>query len=261
MPRESEFLTVMRVTSPRSIRRRIRIAPLLSAASLAIFVPLLGLIVDAVATERGGARHSWGVGLGLLAFALVLVPVYSIWVVKTRRAMTAYALILLGLLPGPLGILDGSARLCVAVLGANATLVIALGLVLGLSTLPFVVRARRTQFQAGISAGYLRRSLDPKRATWDAQYDKDDDMSKEWLTRPGCLIRLLPWVGPAIGMRIADVFGRSTANLVMVGAFLSGGYALVYFWIARAAVEMLEFRRMEKELGRPIMLAEEPAGA
>jgi hypothetical protein len=228
-------------------------------ASLAIFVPLLGLIVDAVATERGGPRHNWVVGLTLLAFALVLVPVYSTWVVKTRRAITAYALILLGLLPGTLGILDGSLRLSLVVLGVDATLVVALGLSLGLSTLPFVIRSRRAQHQAAISSGYLRRSLDSKRATWDAQYDKDDDMSKEWLTRPGCLIRLLPWVGPAIGMRIADVFGRSTANLVMVGAFLSSGYVLVYFWFVRAAVEMLEFRRMEKELGRPILLAEEAA--
>jgi hypothetical protein len=34
----------------------------------------------------------------------------------------------------------------------------------------------------------------------------------------------------------------------------------VYFGLVKLCVQLLEFRRMETELGRPIMLAEERAG-
>jgi hypothetical protein len=73
-------------------------------------------------------------------------------------------------------------------------------------------------------------------------------------------MRLLPWIGPAIGMRLAATFGSSFANLIMVAGFVGGGYALVYFGLVKLCVQLLEFRRMETELGRPIKLAEERAG-
>jgi len=47
----------------------------------------------------------------------------------------------------------------------------------------------------------------------------------------------------------------------MVVGFIGIGYAFVYSGLVQVSVHLLEFRRMEKELGRPIMLAEEPAGA
>jgi hypothetical protein len=59
-------------------------------------------------------------------------------------------------------------------------------------------------------------------------------------------------------MRLAAVFGRGTANLIMLAAANSAGYALAYFGPVKVIVELLEFRRLENELGRPILLAEEP---
>jgi hypothetical protein len=58
-------------------------------------------------------------------------------------------------------------------------------------------------------------------------------------------------------MRLADLFGMDTANLITVAIFVFGGYALVYFGLVQVIVQVLEFRKLEFELGRPIMLAEE----
>jgi hypothetical protein len=55
--------------------------------------------------------------------------------------------------------------------------------------------------------------------------------------------------------------GRSTADAIIAVGFLMVGYSMMYFGLLRAFVQFLEFRRMESELGNPIMLAEEPAGA
>ena len=259
MPRESEFLTVMRWTNPRSIRRRIQYAPLISLAMLTVFVPLLRLVSNAAATEGGAPSINWGLGGSLWVIGVSLVPIYWFWVVKVKRAITVYTLLTIALFPPTLAMLHGALRLSLVMLGAEATVVITLGLLLGLGTLPLLVRTRRDQFKAAIKKGYLRRSLIADRATWDWQYDDDEAMSTEWLKRPGCLVRLLPWIGPAIGMRLADVLGRSTANLIMVAGFIGIGYALTYFGLVKASVQLLEFRRMETELGRSIMLLDSDA--
>jgi len=257
VPRESELLAVARVTNPSSIRRRIKIAPLLSLAGLTIFVPLLGAINGAATPEMRPPAIIWRPGSDLWVLGVCLVPLYFLWATKLKRAVVVYSLITVSLFPAVLAILAGSLRLSVTFLGERASAVLAFGLLLGLCTLPLVVRYRRERHQAAITKGYLRRSLDKDRATWDAQFDHDEAMSTEWLKRPGCLIRLLPWVGPAIGMRLADLFGRSTASLIMVAAFVFGGYGLMYFGLVQAIVQLLEFRRLEGEIGRPIMLAEE----
>ena len=256
-PRESELLAIARFTNPRSIRRRIKIAPLLSLAGLTIFVPLLGAINSAATPEMRPPAIIWRPGGDLWIAGVCLIPFCFFLAAKLKRAVLAYSLITLSLFPAVLAILAGALRLSTTFLGEPASVILAIGLLLGLCTLPLVVRYRRERHQAAIMKGHLRRSLDKDRATWDAQFDHDEAMSTEWLKRPGCLIRLLPWVGPAIGMRLADVFGRSTANLIMVAAFVFGGYGLVYFGLTQAIVQLLEFRRMELELGRPIMLAEE----
>ena len=259
MPRESELLTAMRLTNTRSIRRRMRYVPLLSLTALTVFVPLLGLIGNAAAADGDSQYLGWRLGIALWVLAALLVPVFWVFAVEIQRAIVVYTLLTTVLFPASFAILDGALRLSIIILGSGSTMVTGLGLLLGLATLPLVIRTRRNQFHEAISKGHLRRSLDKERASWDAQYDNDEALATEWLKRPGCLIRILPWIGPAIGMRLADVFGRSTANLIMVAGFIGIGYALTYFGLVKASVQLLEFRRMERELGRPIMLAEEPA--
>lgn len=139
-------------------------------------------------------------------------------------------------------------------------LIVAAGLVLGLGTLPATIRSRRMRHGDAVRKGHLRRALNKETGTWDPQYDNDDPRDQALLNRPGCLMRLLPWIGPAIGMSLDELFGRAAANRLMAYLAISLGYGFVYFWLAATAAQFLEFRRMEAELGRPIMLAEEPAG-
>jgi len=259
MPRESEYLTLMRISNPRSIRRRIKTAPLINLAGLAILVPVIGLFNNSIAADLGLPGTDWTFGGALWLIGLGLVPVYLLFVVRLGRAIVVYTMLTLAVFPVALAILAVALRFSMTVLGELASVIIAIGLLLGLGMLPLVVRERRQRYQSAIARGHLRRSLDKERATWDPQFDHDEDMSKEWLKRPGCFIRLLPWVGPAIGMRLADVFGRNTANLIVVAAAVFVGYLLVYSGLVQAIVQLLEFGRMEAELGRPIMLAEEPA--
>jgi hypothetical protein len=60
-------------------------------------------------------------------------------------------------------------------------------------------------------------------------------------------------------MFLDNIFGEATALRIFVYLFLLLGYAFTYLPVVGALVQLLEFRRMEKELGRPIVLAEEPA--
>jgi hypothetical protein len=247
----------MRISNPRSIRLRIKRAPLISLGMITIFVPFLGLLTNTAASEMGLPGVSWRLGAALWLITVALVPIYFLIAPRIRRAQLAYTLIWLVYIPSGVAMLDGALRLSLVMLGPGSTLVFALSFLVGLATLPLTVRYRRQQFRAAIAEGHLSRSFDREQATWDAQYDHDADLSKEWLTRPGCLIRLLPWIGPIIGMRLADTFGRSTANLIMVVGFLSLGYLFVYLGLTRLAVDLLEFRKLEKEVDSPILLAQE----
>jgi hypothetical protein len=228
---------------------------------LSVFGAMVGFGISTAAPEEGPPIISWEVGVVCWLLVATFVPVYSLWVVRVRRAMAAYAALTLALLPAGIAILDGAIRFSIALAGMGATLVIATGLLISLGTLPLIIRARQLQFGAAVKQGHLRHSLDGERALWDSQFDHDKSLSVDWLRRPGCLIRLLPWIGPAIGMSLADVLGRNPADLIMVVGFIGIGYAFVFFGLVQLCVHLLEFRRMEKELGRPIMLAEEPAGA
>jgi hypothetical protein len=246
----------MRFTNPRSIRRRIKFAPLISLAALTIFVPLLGAMNSAATQVPSPPAIVWRPGSDLWVLGVCLVPLYFLWVAKLKRAVVVYSLITVSLFPAALAILAGALRLSLTILGERSSVILALGLLLGLGTLPLVVRHRRERHQSALMEGHLRRSLDADRAMWDAQYDHDEAMSVQWLKRPGCLIRILPWVGPAIGMRLADIVGRRTTELIIVACFLFIGYAFALSGLVQAIVQLLEFRRLELELGRPIMLAE-----
>ncbi len=251
---------ITRVTRPQSLRRRMKIAPVISAASLTVFVPFLGLAFHEVAPLDGPPVLGWKLGVGMWLASIALIPAYSIWATKVARARTAYALASLGILPFVIGTADGALRFGFGLLGPPMGLIVAAGLVLGLGTLPATIRTRRMRHSEALTRGHLRRALNKETSTWDPQYDNDDPLDRALMNRPGCLMRLLPWIGPAIGMSLDELFGRAAANRLMAYIAISLGYGFVYFWIAATGAQFLELRKIETELGRPIMLAEEPAG-
>lgn len=232
--------------------------PFVSAGMLTVFGLMIGLILGEL-SKGEWSFLDWTTGILLWLFAILLIPVYVVAAARIRRAAAAYVGLALAMLPSGVALLDGSIRLSVNILGAGSTLLIGLGLLAGLGTMPFVIRDRRQWFQQALRGGHLRRSLDSATGKWDPQHDLGQIESSKLLNRPGCLLRLLPWVGPAIGMSLDNIFGEATALRIFVYMFLLLGYAFTYLPVVGALVQLLEFRRLEKELGRPILLAGEPA--
>ena len=60
-------------------------------------------------------------------------------------------------------------------------------------------------------------------------------------------------------MALDNIFGEATALRIFVYLFLLLGYSLTYLPVVAVLMQYLEFRRLEKELGRPILLKEESA--
>jgi hypothetical protein len=225
---------------------------------LTVFVPMIGLILRDV-SDGEGSILDWTTGVSLWLLAILFVPLYAIFAGRVRRAATAYVAMVLPLLPTGLALVDGGLRLSLTILGPRSTIVLAIGMVLGLATVPLLVRARRQWFQHALRIGHLSRSLDKATGTWDPRHDLEPIESSEVLSRPGCLLRLLPWIGPAIGMSLDNIFGQTSAARIFVYLAILLGYTFVYLPIAGALVQFLEFRRLEDELGRPIVLVDSDA--
>lgn len=257
---DSILNAITRLTRPRSLRRRMKIGPVVSAVALTIFVPFLGLAFHDVAPLDGPPILGWKLGVGMWLASLLLIPAYSSAAPKVERAKTAYALTMLGILPFVIGTADGALRFGFGLLGSPAAPIVAAGLVLGLGTLPATIRHRRMRHSEALTRGYLRSALNKEIGTWDPQYDNDDPRDDAMLNRPGCLMRLLPWIGPAIGISLDELFGRAGANQIMAYLAISLGYGFLYFWIAATGAQLLGFHKLETELGRPIKLADVPVG-
>lgn len=258
MSREPEMKRMVKWASPPSIRRRIRMAPLLAVAMLTIFMPLLGLAIHLASPQAEPSIFSWQFGTIMWLFSVLTTPIYLYAADRVERAMTAYLLVTLAMYPAALGLLAGALRLSFGILGAATTIVVGFGLLLGFATLPLVIRYQRRNYQKKLIVGHLQSSLIADSGRWNPEFDFADLDSKEWLSRPGCLLRTLPWIGPAIGIYLADIVGRSAANAFIAIGFLVLGYMMMYPGLTRASVQYLEFRRMERELGHKILLAEEP---
>jgi hypothetical protein len=253
-----EFKTVLKHGLPRSLARRLRRMSWISAAMLTIFGLMLAVTIRDV-SGREGPITQWRVGTALWLVAVVEIPLLRALSRRVTRAITAYVALSAAILPSALALVDGSIRVAVQLFGAGSVLYLALSMLLGLATLPFLVRDRRRWFQKEMREGHLRRSLDRSTAVWDSQYDLDQIESSSALSRPGCLLRLIPWVGPAIGMTLYNLLGEATALRVLVSLLFLLGYGFTYLALGGGLVRFLEFRRLETELARPILLAQEPA--
>jgi len=242
------------VTLPRSLVNFHLRTPLLSLAGTTLLVPMLGALVTAI---RGGEEFSlleWRFGLWMWGLSLLLLGVYFVIRHRVKRAITFYLLVSFAGVPLGAVILAGGFRAFAAHLGAAGAGWLGAGLMIGLITLPWAVRARRAWFQGALEAGHLSESLDEDKAQWDPRQDNRYVEEDPRIARPGCLMRLLPWVGPAIGASLSDVFGRATGLTIGSLLFVFIGYGVFYFKLRYVFTNLLEFRRLERDLGRPIVL-------
>jgi hypothetical protein len=242
------------VTLPRSLVKFHLRGPLLSFAGTTLLVPMLGAFEAAIKGEESYSIVEWGFGLWMWGLSLGLLGLYYAIRHRVNRAISFYQLVTLAGVPLGAVILVGGFRGFTAHLGGEAARWLGAGLFIGLITLPWAVRARQVWFRAALETGHLSESLDRGKAQWDPRQDNRYVEEDPRIARPGCLMRLLPWVGPAIGASLSDVFGRATALSIGTLILVSIGHALFYFNLRYLFTNMLEFRRLERELGRPILL-------
>lgn len=242
------------VTLPRSVVKFHLRGPLLSFAGTTLLVPMFGALVSVIRGEERLVFGDWKFGLWMWGLSLAILAVYFAIRYSVQRAGTFYLLVAFAGVPMAAVILVGGFRAFSAHLGEEAARWLGAGLFIGLLTLPWAVRARQTWFQRALESGHLSDSLDKRTAKWDPRQDNRYVEDDPRIARPGCLMRVLPWVGPAIGASLSDVFGRATALTMVALLFVLMGYGLFYFKFRYVLTNTLEFRRLERELGRPITL-------
>jgi len=87
---------------------------------------------------------------------------------------------------------------------------------------------------------------------WETRLTTSETTRKQM--RPGLLWRVAFWIGPAIGMSLADIVGRLTAFLVVGLGLVLIGYGVLVTLVVVAAASWLEPSRLEQDLRRKIHL-------
>ena len=239
---------------PRTARPRLARSALSSLALATILVPLIEL-----ATSETGALSSWwwrlGVGLWLAA-AILLVICLSV-ATRISNPVHFYALEKGAFLAGGLVMLIGGVRLLHLGLGPSFVWAFALGLVIGLVALPLAIALRARWLRQAISQGHLSKALNIREATWDPRFDADHVLKDPRLQRSGCLLSLLFWAGPALGLALSDIVGQ--ANAIVIAGLLgaSMGYVGLLAYGTDLAVLSVELESMERRLNRRISLEPE----
>ena len=239
---------------PRTAKRRLARSALASLGLATIFVPLIEL-----ATSETGALSSWwwrlGVVLWLSAAALLVICLFVAG--RISRPIHFYGLRMVAHWPGYLVLLFGGIPLLQLALGTSFVGAFALGLVIGLAALPLGFTLRAKWLRQAISEGHLSKALNTEEATWDPRFDADHVLKNPRMQRSGCLLSLLFWSGPALGLALSDIVGQVTALAIagLLGA--SMGYVGLLASGTDSAVLFLELKSMERRLNRRITLEPE----
>jgi hypothetical protein len=239
---------------PNTSRKRLARYALTSLAAATIFVPLLWLPAS---DPAAGPSPWWVAGVALWFSSLAVLAASVLIGGKISRAMHFYLLEKAAALPGMLVMFFGGIWMLREGLGASSTTAFALGLGAGLIVLPFAIRLRARWLREAIARGHLSRALNPEAATWDPRFDADHVLKDPRFSRPNCLLSLLFWCGPALGLALVDIFGRVTAA-ILAGALAAGfGYSILLVSTTDLTVILHELRRIERSLGRRILLPPE----
>ena len=240
---------------PRSNSWRLISGALLCLIEFTIFFPMAA----ATGTVNGiPSPFGWPLGLWLWAVSLVLVICYIAAARGIKRAVVFYVLEHMAAGLGMVELLVLGLSMLDHLVGRAAFLMIGGGVLVGWATMVAKVPARRAWFKAAMERGHLAKSLDVVQASWNTRYDFDQGAAElRAFENRGCLTRMLPWIGPAIGMSLADVVGRWSTMVLVALILLAMGYWLVGLGTVHAVARHLELRRLEGVLGRPILLAED----
>lgn len=173
---------------------------------------------------------------------------------RKLRARTFYVILSANRVPALIALLAAGAEILGKQLAPLSVSLLGIGLMFGLICLPWSIIARRKWFRIAKENGHLQRSLERDAAEWDPTHDMDKTLQDERISRPGYLLRLLPWIGPAIGLALADVAGQATAVVVIGVLTLAFGSAGLYAQTVIAVAYSMDFGELNRHVGRPIYI-------
>ena len=202
----------------------------------------------------GTPLFEWKTGVVSVLISLAFLFSASLWIPRIYNASTFY--LIGGLLRFPTFILLLSFGLSVItlLLPPISMMWILVGLLLGCAIIPIATISRVKWINQSMTTGHLRKSYDKGRGIWNASFDLDHILKDPETIRPGLLWRIVFWIGPAIGMSLADIYGKLNALLIVgLGMALIGYYLLVSIF-TDAISRLLVLRSMERGLGKKIRL-------
>lgn len=238
-------------TQPRQILRRTLIG---SAGLLTIIIPmfsLAGMVGQDLTLDfpLSLSLVAWGISLLFLITLPFLQP-------RIQNAVLNYGLIALAGFPASIAMMDLGYKTIRSHLVTSSLTIIMLGFLGLFLTLPLSIAEERKKFVYDIENGQFRRSFDSKANTWNPGNSLGHNVDDPRRKKPNILIRLLMVSGPAIGMGLSDVVGQANAILIAGLLLLFFGAFAIHGHLSRYLGYIIEFRRLEKEIGKPIFMAE-----
>ena len=231
--------------------KRLRRLLFLGFVGSAIFFLFCGGALSSL-TRQG--LFQWSIGVLLLILASINWISSPLWVDRITTPGIFYLVNGYIRLPLYMIMLAWGISINALILPSTSTRWINLGLMVGLLFMPFVIMRKLKWIEESLEEGHLKKCLNKQTWTWDPAHDMDHIRKDPKKMRPGFFWRMLFWIGPAIGMSLADIFGRLNALLItsLLGVML--GYLVLISIISDSISLSLVLFGLEKERGQRIKI-------
>jgi|Deesub1362A_J573_1020465.scaffolds.fasta_scaffold09850_2 hypothetical protein len=237
-------------TMSRSLRREIVTSP-----PVALFFFAIWLLMTLAVYPAGKPFAGKSLLTLMVIVSLAMVPAMLFASRRVRRAKTAYMLQFIGLVPGIVASLIAALSLYQALVGMESAVRLVGWMGGGVLVVPLLGAWNSRRMREAIKADRKRLRLVFEHGLWDAS--KDAERVEQFNRKPPLWARLLLMIGPALGLNLRRLVGEDNAILVIV----VGGLFLPYIGLIWGTVlniaRLKFFTELEREIGRPILLAEE----
>lgn len=234
--------------------KRLRRLLLYSFAGATIFFLFSG---GALFGLNGGGLFQWRSGVAILLISFLNLITFPFWMTRIQTPVAFYVVKAYIRLPIFALMLVAGISFIDILLSPGSTRWIGLGLISGLLFFPFAFKRKTRWVEDSLENGYLKRCLNEKSWTWDAAHDMDHIRRDPKKMRPGFIWRLLFWIGPAIGMSLADIFGELNGLLIASLIGIMTGYLTMISILIDTIPISLVILNLEEERGEKIQLERE----
>jgi hypothetical protein len=208
----------------------------------------LAAIDDLSGGDRFGPARSIILAMWLAALAAYLAAPFV--VPRIRSALVAQAVFASCALPGLISSLSIGAQMMLFQLGPQAVAAMFISFAVSCVLIWMTIGSRRAAFYELLRKRRYRRLLHSEGHTWSPTFD----LEQSSLGRVGCIGIGLSVSGPAIGANLDEMIGRPNANLVLGIIPFFMGLILLCGAGYRIGLYVIEMRRIESRIGRPLTL-------